>query len=398
MKYFKMGLLICFLFILTACNIPLESSISETVSQDSDKMIIHFLDVGQGDSTFIEFPNKETMLIDAGEKEYGEVVLKYIRKLGYKTIDYLVGTHPHTDHIGGLEKIVESMSIQNVYMPKALATSNTYENLLKAIQEKGLSIHTTKAGMNLLSSDDLSVDVVAPNNTEYSSLNNYSIVLKIRYKNRTFLFTGDAEKVSEEEILKAGYDVSSDVIKVGHHGSDTSSSLAFLKKVQPKYAIISVGKGNSYHHPSDSILERYQSLGAKVYRTDEAGNILLVSDGEGIQITNEKSEVLVDEVPEENESIQNEDISIQLLSLSPIVRGENATIEILGEANTSYSIQVFYKSGVSTAKGLEDKVSDAEGKVSWTWKVSSSVDAGKYQIILKKTGDTLQKVIDYEIP
>ena len=265
-------------------NVDKEES-TQTVNNSEDNLKVHFIDVGQGDSIFIELPNDEVMLIDAGESSEEEKVYNYITDLGYNNIDYVVGTHPHTDHIGGLEYIINNISVENIYMPKAVSTSKTYESLLNTISNKNLKVKVAKANVSIISSDNLSVNIIAPNSESYSNLNNYSAVIKIDYYNNSFLFMGDAEVLSEEEITN---DVQADVIKVGHHGSDSSSSLEFLNKVKPKYAIISVGANNQYDHPYDSILSRYESIGAQVYRTDLDGTIVATSDGTNINITKEK--------------------------------------------------------------------------------------------------------------
>ena len=241
---------------------------------------VHFIDVGQGDSIFIELPNKKTMLIDAGESSKGKIVSNYISNLGYHKIDYIVGTHPHTDHIGGLAQIINTFDIGNIYMPNAISTSKTYENLLNTILQKGLKITTAKVGINIISEDDLNIDVIAPNK-EYNSLNNLSAVIKITYKNKKFLFMGDAETESENDIIS---DVSADVIKIGHHGSNTSSGQSFINKVNPEYAIIMVGNNNQYNHPYQIIIDRWTEIGAKIYRTDINGNIIISSDGNSIDI------------------------------------------------------------------------------------------------------------------
>lgn len=263
-----------------------ENSLTESnTGSNSGKLVSHYIDVGQGDSEFIELPDGTTMLIDAGTADYGETVVDYIKDLGYKKIDYLIGTHPHADHIGGMQKVVKSFDIGSVYMPKASTNTKTYENLLTEIKNKGLKIKTAKAGVSIISENDLKVDILAPNSSKYDELNNYSAVVKITYKNNKFLYTGDAEKLSEDEI-KA--DVSADVIKVGHHGSTSSSSKNFVKNVSPKYAVICVGKDNTYGHPKDSIIKRWENIGAKILRTDEDGSITITSDGKNISVNTEK--------------------------------------------------------------------------------------------------------------
>lgn len=263
-----------------------ENSMTVSNTENSSRNLIsHYIDVGQGDSEFIELPDGTTMLIDAGTADYGETVVDYIKNLGYSKIDYLVGTHPHADHIGGMQKVVQSFDIGSVYMPKASNNTKTYENLLTEIKNKGLKIKSAKAGVSIISEDNLKVDILAPNSSEYDELNNYSAVVKITYKNNKFLYMGDAEKLSEDEI-KA--DVSADVIKIGHHGSTSSSSKNFVKKVKPQYAVICVGKDNSYGHPKDTIIKRWKDIGAKILRTDEDGSITITSDGSNISVNTEK--------------------------------------------------------------------------------------------------------------
>ncbi len=258
--------------------------INNTDIVENNLIKIHYIDVGQGDSIFIELPNKKTMLIDAGESSKGKIASSYISNLGYYKIDYIVGTHPHTDHIGGLAHIINSFDIGNIYMPKAVSTSKTYENLLNTISQKGLKITTARAGVNIASESNLNINIVAPNR-EYSDLNNSSAVVKITYGNRKFLFMGDAETKSENDIIS---DVSADVIKVGHHGSDTSSGQSFVNKVNPKYAIIMVGNNNQYNHPYQIIIDRWINSGAKVYRTDINGNIIVISDGNLLDINSSR--------------------------------------------------------------------------------------------------------------
>lgn len=245
---------------------------------------VNYIDVGQGDSIFIELPNEEVMLIDAGEKSESDKVTNYIKNLGYEKIDYVIGTHPHTDHIGALAYVIDTFDIGKIYMPKATSTSKTYENLLTTIKNKGLTVATAKSDVNIIDTGDLKIDIIAPVQ-EYSNLNNNSAVIKLVYKDISFLFMGDAEVMSEDDI-KAN--VESDVIKVGHHGSDSSSSIDFVNKVGAKYAIISVGEGNIYDHPYQEILNRWENSGAKIYRTDLNGDIVITSDGDKISINTSK--------------------------------------------------------------------------------------------------------------
>lgn len=250
---------------------------SDTQPQALAQLKAHFIDVGQADSILIQLPNKETMLIDAG----GDV-RNYIRNLGIQKIDYLIATHPHSDHIAYMEEIVRGFEIGAVYMPRVSHTSKTFENMLLAIQEKGITIKTAKAGVSILAQDELSVNIVAPVGSGYESMNDYSAVVKVTYKETSMLFMGDAETLSENQITE---DVDADVIKVGHHGSTTSSGDAFLNKVSPEIAVISCGIGNSYGHPHKETLQKLESRNIQIYRTDISGTIVITSDGINLQVS-----------------------------------------------------------------------------------------------------------------
>lgn len=383
MKKVRIVCLIILCLLVVGCSSPfVETNNKASASTFSgDTLRVNYIDVGQGDSIFIELPNKETMLIDAGEAYEADNVINYIKNLGISKIDYIVGTHPHTDHIGGLEEVINTFDVGSIYMPKATSTSKTYLDLLTTISDKGLSVKTAKSGVVILDEDNLKLEFIAPNSDSYSELNNYSAVLKLTYLDNTFLFMGDAETLSEDEITS---DVDADVIKVGHHGSDSSSSVEFVKKVSPEYAIIMVGEGNSYNHPYQSIIDRYLGVGAKVLRTDLDGNIVCDSDGVDVSCKGDKES--------SNTSSSNSitTSNINLLSLTtPVSRGSNATVSIKGFPNTTYDIDVIYSSGASKASGLEDKTSDSEGNVSWTFKVSSNVKTGTYDVKITDGKDSV---------
>ncbi len=380
MKKIRIVLLICLCLLVVGCANPfVESDDKTSVSTfNGDTLRVNYIDVGQGDSIFIQLPNKETMLIDAGEAYEADNVINYLNNLGIKKIDYVVGTHPHTDHIGGLEEVINTFDVGSIYMPKVSSNSKTFEDLLTTISNKGLKVKTAKSGVVVLSEDNLKLEFIAPNSDNYSNLNNYSAVLKLTYLDNTFLFMGDAETLSEDEITS---DVDADVIKVGHHGSDSSSSVEFVKKVSPEYAIIMVGEGNSYNHPYQSIIDRYESVGAKVLRTDLDGNIVCDSDGVDVTCKGDKES--------SSDSSPSTTNNISLVSLdSPVSKGSNVTVSIKGLPNTTYDIDVIYSSGASKASGLEDKTSDSEGNVSWTFKVSSNVKPGTYEVKISDGKDS----------
>ena len=258
---------------------------NDYINTNNDLLKVHYLDVGQGDSIFIELPNNETMLIDAAESYQSVNIINYLKNLNYQNIAYVIGTHPHTDHIGGLKDIINTFEIGKIYMPKVVSTTKTYESLLMAIKDKNLKINTAKAGTTIIDTDALKINILAPNNSTYTELNNYSVVTKITYGTTKFLFMGDAEKLSENEIKE---NVSADVIKIGHHGSNTSSSIDFIKKVNAKYGIISVGLNNKYNLPKEETITNWENSGTKIYLTSTNGTITAISDGTNIKIESEK--------------------------------------------------------------------------------------------------------------
>ncbi len=250
--------------------------------REEGTLYVHFIDVGEADSTYIELPDGKTMLIDAGEVENGEDVAEYIEERGIEKIDFLVGTHPHSDHIGGFAAVVNSLDIGNVYMPKVSHNSAAYENVITAILDKNIKIDSPMGGEILYETDKILIEVLSPNRAEYDNLNNYSIIIKLTYGGTSFLFTGDAEN---EVLWEITGDVSADVLKVAHHGSNTSSDAEFMKRVSPRYAVISLGENNQYGHPHWEVMELLSEINAKVYRTDEDGTVVITSNGENIDVT-----------------------------------------------------------------------------------------------------------------
>jgi competence protein ComEC len=253
-------------------------------SHQADELAVHFLDVGQGDSILIQFPNDSVMLIDAGPDRSGAPVISYLKQQGVKKIDYLVATHPHADHIGGMAAVIKEFDISKVYMPKVTHTTKTFEDMLLSIKKKGLKITPARAGLNIFEQDGcLQATFTAPCSSGYDSLNNYSAVVKIQYGSTSFLLTGDAEDLSEKEMLASGMNLQADVLKVGHHGSSSSTTPAFLKSVSPEYAVILVGAANDYGHPHQETLDNLADAGVIIYRTDEEGTIIFVSDGMSVK-------------------------------------------------------------------------------------------------------------------
>ncbi|MCY6355800.1 ComEC/Rec2 family competence protein [Clostridium sp. ZS2-4] len=267
--------LLC-IFTYTGCKNFKTASI---VTPSKDKLLVHFITVGQGDSILVQADNKN-LLIDAGPKN--KKVVSYLRKCGIKTLDYVIATHPHEDHIGGMSSIIDNFNIKYFYAPKKITNSNSFKNMVIALNKKKLQITPVKAGEKLDIGKNILCTIIAPNNNSYKEVNNYSAVLKLTYRNTSFLFTGDAEVLSEEEILKKGFNIKADVLKVGHHGSNSSTSTNFLNDVNPKVAVISCGKGNDYGHPHKETLTKFKNNNTILYRTDLDGTVILESDGNKI--------------------------------------------------------------------------------------------------------------------
>lgn len=248
---------------------------------------VHFLDVGQAESILIKAPSAN-VLIDAGENNQGEQVLRYLRENGVHALDYALGTHPHSDHIGGLDVVVGDMAVENVILPtipdSIVPTTQTYTDLLQAIAARGLKITPAKPGKTFDLGDGAELLILGPA-AEYNDLNNMSIVCRLKFGGTTFLLTGDAETPAENDILAGGRPVRADVLGVGHHGSATSSGEDFLTAVSPGIAVISCGMDNSYGHPHRETIERLETRGIEIFRTDLHGAVVIASDGEQLSVT-----------------------------------------------------------------------------------------------------------------
>lgn len=238
----------------------------------------HFLDCGQADSIFVELPDGKCMLIDAAESSFGKALEKYIREKGYSHIDYVVATHPHSDHIGGMAHILNSFTVGTFYMPEIIHTTKTFENMLDALSKNGCKCEYISQGY-IIEDESYDIAVLSPQKKEYIRMNDYSAVIKLCYKNTQILFSADAELTAEQEMLRANLDLKADILKVGHHGSFSSTMENYLDAVSPSDAVISVGKNNSYGFPDEIVLRQLEERGIKVHRTDINGTVSIVSDG-----------------------------------------------------------------------------------------------------------------------
>lgn len=257
---------------------------TEVINETSNNLKITYLDVGQADSILIE-ENNEYMLIDAGNNEDGPYLVNYFKSLGIEKFEYVIGTHAHEDHIGGMDDIIKNFSIGTFYMPEVLTTTKTFEDILDVLEEKQVAFNSPEIDKSFTFADTTIETLYIDNNSK--DLNDSSIVLRLKHVTNTFLFTGDASTKVEKKLLDKN--IQSDVLKLGHHGSSYSTSKAFLDKVNPTYAIISVGENNTYKHPQDEIIKRLENKNIKIYRTDESGSIVAESNGSIITFKNIKT-------------------------------------------------------------------------------------------------------------
>lgn len=252
-----------------------------------ESIYVHFIDVGQGDCALIH-TTEGNVLIDAGTFNSRYSIVDYIDALGIEEFEYAIFTHPHEDHIGAAKTLLKEYEFKNIIMPDAIHITPTYDYTIEAIEKEKCNVLEAKAGDGY-EIGDVKIDIFAPD-TYYDSedLNNMSVVCKITYGEVSFLFTGDAEEESEDSMRYYKYDLDSDILKVAHHGSSTSSTSAFICEVSPKVAIVSAGKDNDYGHPHRETVELFKKLGIETYITYEVGSIIVATDGEKYEIQTKK--------------------------------------------------------------------------------------------------------------
>lgn len=256
----------------------------ETPAPTAGQMEIYGFDVGQGDSTFIR-TKEDAILIDGGNNGKGEDVVRYLQKLGIKRLTAVIATHPDADHIGGLDTVLDAFPVDSVYAPRVTHTTETYRDFLLAVKREGVTIKSVKAGLEI-PSEAARFTFLAPLTDGTQDLNSWSAVLRVEHGQDRFLFMGDAPIRTEQQLLESNTDVRADVLKLGHHGADTSSSLPFLQAVSPKRALISAGKDNAYRHPRPSVLQELKAERITIDRTDQSGTIQYISTGDGIKESN----------------------------------------------------------------------------------------------------------------
>ncbi|MGN0145239.1 MAG: ComEC/Rec2 family competence protein [Clostridium sp.] len=278
-KRSKKYLVFLFMFI---CIFKLSSYYINMISKEKinpNYMYIHYINVDQGDAILVQVNNKN-LLIDSGPKTHKKQLMKYLLSLGISNLDYVIATHPHDDHIGNMNTIIDTFNINYFFAPKVYTSTKSFENMIESLKNKNMKIIPIKRGCDTISLGSRThVNIFSPINDIYDNENNYSPVIKISYGSTSFLFTGDAEEEIESALISLNDDISADVLKIAHHGSATSTSDSFLYKVNPKYAVISVGKDNVYGHPDKNVLSKLCKHNIKTLRTDINNSITIISDG-----------------------------------------------------------------------------------------------------------------------
>ena len=259
----------------------------------SGKLTVYFFDVGQADSSLLIFPDGLTVLIDCGNKADGPLIADFLKSHGIKSLDYFIATHPHEDHIGGMEDIFLTTDIKNVCAPdfNGNEPKSKYQNsLMENIEAEKANLMLLNENTNIISKENYNIKTLSPSkNSIYSDINDYSLCLLINCYTNTLLFTGDAEEPAERDMLTLPLNLDADILKVGHHGSQDSSKEGFLLAVTPKVSIISSGKGNSYGHPRDETIKRLENIGSEIYRTDTVGTVIAKCYEDGFNIETDKT-------------------------------------------------------------------------------------------------------------
>ena len=263
-----------------------KTGVTDSVVSDA-AMTVSFIDVGQGDCTLVYSPDNGVILVDSGEADKAQTVINYLKSLGIETIDYCVVTHPHSDHMGSMAQIMSEFNIENLIIPELsemnIPTTKTYENFLLSAEGNADEIIPAQAGTTY-SVGDIALSVLGPI-SQNEDLNNMSVVVKIEYKESSFLITGDCSFDEEDELMENDYNaLESDVIKIGHHGSSGATSADWLEAVNPQIGVISVGSGNSYGHPTKTVLDRLDDFDVEYYRTDVVGTVVIETDGKAISV------------------------------------------------------------------------------------------------------------------
>ncbi|MGN1423695.1 MAG: ComEC/Rec2 family competence protein [Oscillospiraceae bacterium] len=263
------------------------------VTAAEGQLAVHYIDVGQGDCQLITV-GESNVLIDCGEEEQYGVVREYLDSLRIKRLDLVIATHPHSDHIGGMHLLLSDFEVGRFIMPRTadnmVPNTDCYGLMLDVIEDKEIPAAYAEVGEIIGLDGGAELEILAPLHDDYGNLNNYSVVTRLVFGDTSFLFTGDAERASENDILNSGAYIDSDVIKIAHHGSTSSSTEAFLREVSPRYAVLFVGENNPYGHPNPNVLQRLADVGCECFVTRDCGDIVFVSDGAALEMYFSKEE------------------------------------------------------------------------------------------------------------
>ncbi len=252
-----------------------------TPLEDGDTLEVHYIDVGQGDSILIR-QGDQSMLVDAGNNNKGTTVWSYLLHQNVDHLTYAIGTHPDADHIGGMDVVLYKIDCDTVMLPACASDTKTYDELIQTIGQREQTVITPKQGQKY-TLGKASFQILTDTDKDYGdNTNDYSLAFRLTFGDTSFLFTGDAEKAAEQDMIASGLTIQSDVFKAAHHGADTANTEDFLTAVHPTYCVISCGEGNSYGHPRAGVLNQLRAMGVKVFRTDEQGTIVATSDGSTI--------------------------------------------------------------------------------------------------------------------
>ncbi|MGL5972383.1 MAG: ComEC/Rec2 family competence protein [Oscillospiraceae bacterium] len=300
-KFFIVGFLfyLSLIFIDSSFNIDIPYEIDKiyrfiglnnSVEISENEVSVHFIDIGQGDSILIK-TGRENILIDGGDIKTSDNLIKYLDKESVDTIDLMVATHPHADHIGGLIGVIKRKQVKSIIMPDIpkdlIPTTKVYENFLTEIINRDIKV--TKPNVNnILTVNNGKLTILSPISNDYKNINNYSITLRLDVKEKSFLFTGDIEKEVERQFSKNNTNIDVDVLKVAHHGSNTSSTTEFIMESSPKYAIFSLANGNRYNHPNEDVVNRFFENETIMFSTNKNGNIVFITDGENMDIRKDR--------------------------------------------------------------------------------------------------------------
>jgi competence protein ComEC len=449
---FKVIAALMFICLLGAClpsTPPVGSinAIAETVTPTpAGQLMVHFIDVGQGDSILIQAPGGYSILIDGGEA--GSGALEYLRRQKISKLDLIILTHPDSDHLGGIVEILKTLPVMKIVTNGQPHTTTLYENFLDAVAKGTAEYSEVKRGENL-KYGELVLNFLNPLSIKDDNLNNNSLVFRIEYRTVSFMFTGDAQADGEAQLLSSKLPLSSTILKVAHHGSKSSSTPAFLQAVHPAVAVYTAGLGNPSGNPSPDTLANLAAVGAKIYGTDQNGTIIVSTDGIDYLVQTEKqptkSGPTIPIVPNMTDtpvptltktaiptlantliptltktdiptitntviatlantltptlantliptpthtkaptSTQPPALSLKITSLtSPIIPGAIASLTAQTNPGASCTITVMLKNGKSEAAGLGPQTAGADGKCTWSWKIGSNTSVGIWRVIVQ---------------